>query len=129
MDWNRIEGDWKQMSGKVKQQWGDLTDNEITSVKGKRDELVGVLQQRYGYAKNKAREEVDRWAESLDSGLATVKDFAGRVTESSRKAGEGLADVSGNFDKAVRESAKDQPIATLMVAAFVGFALGAIWKS
>ncbi len=61
MDWDRIEGNWKQFSGKVKEQWGKLTDDEITQINGNREQLEGKLQNRYGYAKDKARQEVDDW--------------------------------------------------------------------
>jgi uncharacterized protein YjbJ (UPF0337 family) len=61
MDWDRIEGNWKQFSGKVKEQWGKLTDDELDQVQGKREQLEGKIQERYGYAKDQARKEVDAW--------------------------------------------------------------------
>jgi uncharacterized protein YjbJ (UPF0337 family) len=61
MDWDRIEGNWKQFSGKVKEQWGKLTDDELTQINGNRDQLEGRIQARYGYAKDQAREEIDNW--------------------------------------------------------------------
>ena len=61
MDWDRIEGNWKQFTGKVKEQWGKLTDDEIDQVNGKREQLEGQIQAKYGYAKDKARQEVDTW--------------------------------------------------------------------
>ena len=45
MDWNRVEGSWKQMTGKVKEQWGKLTDDELTQINGKRDQLEGKIQE------------------------------------------------------------------------------------
>ena len=65
MNWDRIEGDWKQFSGKVKQKWGQLTDDDLAKIKGKREQLEGFLEQRYGYAKDKAKSEVDQWSKSL----------------------------------------------------------------
>lgn len=56
--WDRIEGSWKEMTGKVKEQWGELTDDDLTVVAGKRDQLAGKLQERYGYAKDKAEHEI-----------------------------------------------------------------------
>jgi uncharacterized protein YjbJ (UPF0337 family) len=53
-------GKWKQMKGSVKQWWGKLTDDDIARVEGSRDKLVGLLQERYGYAKDKAEAEIDR---------------------------------------------------------------------
>jgi uncharacterized protein YjbJ (UPF0337 family) len=46
MNWNRIEGNWKQMTGKVKEKWGDLTDDDLTQINGKREQLEGKLQER-----------------------------------------------------------------------------------
>ena len=65
MNWDRIEGDWKQFSGKVKQKWGQLTDDDLTKINGKREQLEGILQQRYGYAKDRAKTEIDQWANGL----------------------------------------------------------------
>lgn len=61
MDWDRISGGWKEFRGKAKEQWGNLTDDDLDKVEGKREQLEGQIQQRYGYAKDKAREEVDNW--------------------------------------------------------------------
>jgi uncharacterized protein YjbJ (UPF0337 family) len=61
MDWNRVEGNWKQFTGKVKEQWGKLTDDDLTQINGKRDQLEGKIQERYGYAKDQTKKEVDDW--------------------------------------------------------------------
>ncbi|MCF8059919.1 MAG: CsbD family protein [Bacteriovoracaceae bacterium] len=58
MDKNIIKGNWKQAKGKIKQFWGELTDNEIDEVKGNIDDLVGILQKKYGYTRDKAKKEV-----------------------------------------------------------------------
>ena len=65
MNWDRIEGNWKQFTGKAKETWGQLTDDDLTKINGQRDQLEGLLQQRYGYAKDRAKEEVDRWSQGL----------------------------------------------------------------
>ena len=61
MNWNNVEGNWKEFKGRVKQQWGKLTDDDLTRIEGKRDELEGILQQRYGYAEDVTRREIDTW--------------------------------------------------------------------
>jgi uncharacterized protein YjbJ (UPF0337 family) len=61
MDWNRIEGNWKQTKGKIKEKWGQLTDDDLTQINGRRDQLEGKIQQRYGLAKDMARKDVDDW--------------------------------------------------------------------
>ena len=62
MNWDRIEGNWKQMKGKVKEQWGKLTDDDLDVAAGKRDQLVGRIQNRYGIAKDEAERQADDWA-------------------------------------------------------------------
>jgi len=54
-----LAGNWKQMHGQMKEWWGKLTDDDLTKIDGKRENLVGVLQTRYGYAKDKAETEVN----------------------------------------------------------------------
>jgi uncharacterized protein YjbJ (UPF0337 family) len=65
MNSDTIAGNWKQLTGKVKEQWGKLTDDDITVVEGKRDQLVGRIQERYGIARYKAEEQVATWEKSL----------------------------------------------------------------
>lgn len=65
MDWDRIEGNWKQFTGKVKEQWGQLTDDEIDQIAGKREQLEGRVQAAYGRSKDQARKEVDDWLNSI----------------------------------------------------------------
>lgn len=59
--WLKIEGNWNQFAGKVKQQWGKLTDDDLTTIKGHRQELVGKIQERYGIAKAEAEKQVEAW--------------------------------------------------------------------
>jgi uncharacterized protein YjbJ (UPF0337 family) len=61
MNWDRIEGNWKQIKGKVKAQWGDLTDDDLDVVAGRRDQLAGKVQERYGIAKDEAERQVASW--------------------------------------------------------------------
>jgi len=65
MNWDRIEGNWKQLRGKAQQQWGKLTDDDLTYVKGRRVELVGKIQERYGIAKDEAEKQVDNWMRNV----------------------------------------------------------------
>jgi uncharacterized protein YjbJ (UPF0337 family) len=59
MNWDEIKGDWKQFAGKVKSKWGKLTDDDLTQIGGKKDELVGKLQTHYGHSKEEAEKHVD----------------------------------------------------------------------
>ena len=61
MDWNRVEGNWKQLKGKVKEQWGRLTDDDLDAINGRRDQLEGKIQERYGLAKDQVSRDIDDW--------------------------------------------------------------------
>jgi len=61
MSWDRVEGNWKQFKGEAKEQWGKLTDDELDQVEGKRDKLIGRIQERYGIAKDEAERQVSDW--------------------------------------------------------------------
>jgi uncharacterized protein YjbJ (UPF0337 family) len=59
MNWDQIEGNWKQFKGKVKEKWGKLTDDDLDRAAGRREQLVGRLQERYGWHKEQAEKELD----------------------------------------------------------------------
>jgi uncharacterized protein YjbJ (UPF0337 family) len=65
MNWDQIEGKWKQVKGRVREKWGKLTDDDLEMASGKRDRLVGKIQQRYGLAKEQAERDLDQLADSL----------------------------------------------------------------
>ena len=65
MNWDRIQGNWKQFKGNAKEQWGKLTDDDLDVVAGKRDQLVGRIQERYGVAKDEAERQVKDWADRM----------------------------------------------------------------
>jgi uncharacterized protein YjbJ (UPF0337 family) len=77
MNWDVIEGNWKQAKGKVKQQWGRLTDDDLEVVSGKRDQLVGQIQECYGIAKDEAERQVSDWeahhAELFDAAMRPLR--------------------------------------------------------
>ncbi|MHB0856828.1 MAG: CsbD family protein [Anaerolineae bacterium] len=54
-----LKGKWNQFKGQVKQRWGDLTDDDLDKIEGRRDELVGKIQEKYGYTRERAEREVD----------------------------------------------------------------------
>ncbi|MFW0699202.1 MULTISPECIES: CsbD family protein [Pantoea] len=61
MNKDEASGNWKQFKGKMKEKWGKLTDDDMQVIEGKRDQLVGKIQERYGYAKDEAEREVTDW--------------------------------------------------------------------
>jgi len=66
MNKDEIGGNWKQFKGKAKEKWGKLTYDDMTGIEGKRDQLVGRIQERYGYAKDQAEKEVTDWETKND---------------------------------------------------------------
>ena len=66
MNKDEVGGNWKQFNGKVKELWGKLTDDDMTVIEGKRDQLGGKVQERYGYAKDQAEKEVNDWEKRND---------------------------------------------------------------
>jgi len=66
MNWDRIEGKWKEYSGKIREKWGKLTDDEFTVINGKREKLAGLIQQKYGLAKDEAERQIADFERSLD---------------------------------------------------------------
>jgi uncharacterized protein YjbJ (UPF0337 family) len=65
MDWNRFEGNWKQFKGNVKEKWGRLTDDDLDVINGRREQLEGKIQERYGIEKDQARQDVEDWFKTL----------------------------------------------------------------
>ena len=93
MNQDVLEGKWRQMRGRVKEYFGDLTDDEITWVEGKSDRLIGLLQERYGYTKEQAREQVNRFVEksgardsSSMSGMSSMTDTDTSTTTTGRSS-------------------------------------------
>jgi uncharacterized protein YjbJ (UPF0337 family) len=65
MDWNQIEGNWKQFKGKIREKWGQLTDDDIERMAGNREQFEGEIQKKYGIAKDQAKRNVDDWLKTL----------------------------------------------------------------
>ena len=61
MNWDRIQGNWKRVTGQAKEQWGKLTDDDLDVIAGRRDQLSGKIQQRYGIAKEEAEKQLAAW--------------------------------------------------------------------
>ena len=65
MNWQQVEGKWDNLKGKVREKWGKLTDDDIEVIAGKRDQLLGRLKERYGYEKQQAEKELNRFLDTL----------------------------------------------------------------
>jgi len=66
MNWEQVQGKWKQYTGNVKEKWGRLTDDDLQQIAGQREQLVGRIQERYGIAKEAAEKQIDEFARGLE---------------------------------------------------------------
>jgi uncharacterized protein YjbJ (UPF0337 family) len=80
MNWDRIEGNWKQLTGKVKERWGRLTDDDLDVVAGRRDQLAGKIQERYGCIRDEAERQIKDWENG-----ATERWFDSELEQSTRR--------------------------------------------
>lgn len=65
MNWDQIKGQWTQLKGSARSKWGELTDDEVTQAAGERDRMIGLVQEKYGVAKEEAARQVDEWTSKL----------------------------------------------------------------
>jgi uncharacterized protein YjbJ (UPF0337 family) len=65
MNWDQIEGKWKQLTGSAKQQWANLTDDDLQYIAGSKDKLIGKLQERYGLQKEDAQKRANEWLDTI----------------------------------------------------------------
>ena len=74
MNWDRIQGNWKQVKGKTLAQWGKLTNDDVDLIAGRREQLAGKIQERYGVAKDEAHRQVSDWVRRADESWFATKD-------------------------------------------------------
>jgi uncharacterized protein YjbJ (UPF0337 family) len=79
MNWDEVTGKWNQLKGSVKERWGKLTDDDLTMIDGKRDRMIGKIQERYGITKEKAEEQIREW------NFTARKETARKEKETSRR--------------------------------------------
>jgi uncharacterized protein YjbJ (UPF0337 family) len=65
MNWDRVQGNWKQFTGLVRERWGDLTDDDVDRIAGNREQFIGRVQERYGLQRETAEREVDDFVRDL----------------------------------------------------------------
>ena len=78
MNWDQIEGKWKQFTGSARERWGKLTDDDLETVAGKKENLVGRIQERYGLTKEEVEKQASEWS-------AAIKESVGEVSARMRK--------------------------------------------
>ena len=80
MNWDHIEGNWKQFKGNVKEQWSKLTDDHLDRIDGKRDQLVGKIQENYGIPRDEAERQVKSWEDVITETAVEVKKHHGTLS-------------------------------------------------
>jgi uncharacterized protein YjbJ (UPF0337 family) len=93
MNWEQVEGQWDKVKGGVKGQWAKLTEDDLGKLSGKKDQLVGAIQQRYGVVKEDAEKQVHEWAAKIDHKLHSATD---KVVEHGDKAQAKIETASTN---------------------------------
>jgi uncharacterized protein YjbJ (UPF0337 family) len=83
MNWDRVQGNWKQFKGKLQEKWGKLTDDQVSAIDGRREILAGKLQEAYGIGKEEAERQIDDWQESMQD-VASEDDFGRRKVNARR---------------------------------------------
>jgi uncharacterized protein YjbJ (UPF0337 family) len=78
MNWDQIEGKWKQFRGAARKHWGQLTDDDLTMIAGSREKFIGKLQERYGLVREEAQKRADEWARTLREESEEKKTFTGK---------------------------------------------------
>jgi len=73
MNWDQVEGKWKQMKGSARETWGKLTDDDLDTIAGQKDQLIGQVQERYGVAKEEAEKQVSAWLKRHDEKFVGAK--------------------------------------------------------
>src|SRR5262249_17268678 len=121
MDWDRLEGDWKQLRGKAKEKWGKLTDDDLTAISGRRAQLEGKIQERYGYAKTQARKEIEDWYRSTESHLAGEIDNIRTEIQSLASSVGRIADKQAHD---VEVAITRNPLTAIAIAVGLGFLIG-----
>jgi uncharacterized protein YjbJ (UPF0337 family) len=85
MNWTTMQGNWNETKGKVKTKWGRLTDDDLMQVEGHKDRLVGVIQQKYGIAREKAEQQLEEFMSSSDGLIAKAKEGVAEVVEKGKE--------------------------------------------
>jgi uncharacterized protein YjbJ (UPF0337 family) len=93
MSWERVEGNWKDLQGKMLQQWSKLTSDDLNQVKGRRDMLLGKLQERYGIAREAAERQIEEWVRSVGEQTSRLKSGGENITEAYENWFDRMMDV------------------------------------
>jgi uncharacterized protein YjbJ (UPF0337 family) len=109
-----LSGNWKELSDEVKKQWSKLSDEELGEIGGYKDKLLNALQEKYGFAKNKAEEELEKFMKKNDIDWAGIQEKAARIVQ----------DFPQEFEERIHEN----PFKSIFIAVGAGLLLGALMR-
>jgi len=131
MNWDQVEGNWKQAVGRLKEKWGRLSDDQLTEIGGRKDSLVGKIQELYGATRDEAERQVNDWLSDMDRSGNPLQGAPGFAQQSAAEAGEAAAqwwdDTRRSFSRsaeAMSAAIEDRPLVALGCALGVGVVLG-----
>jgi uncharacterized protein YjbJ (UPF0337 family) len=147
MNTDVLQAKWDQLRGDVKSNWGKLTDNDLDVIAGRRDKLEGVLREKYGYTKEKVREEVDTYLEDIEDTTnrltgrvkSAVHDAQGKLSKSTNRAkraaqekaeqyNQSLEEVASRAPQSVVTAVQDYPWLAIAAVLVVGVAIGLLFR-
>lgn len=116
MNSNDLEGKWNKLKGELRSQWGKLTDDDVERIAGNKDKLIGMIQEKYGYVGDEARQMVDRYLDDYDH-----HDLGSQATDALRSVAskENLQRVGSDVAQFVRH----YPIASVLIGLGIGYLL------
>lgn len=143
MDWNQVEGNWRQLKGSAKAQWGKLTDADLMQIEGRREQLEGKIQERYGYTKERVRKELDDWYRSIASDLrvsagelssqidairADLQSLTSTVARLASKQIDRAQDTAVEAVQQADQAIRRNPLNAIAIALALGFLFGAFTR-
>ncbi len=122
MNWDQVEGNWTQMRGKIRENWGRLTDDDLEQAKGSKDQLVGTVQAKYGLTKEKARDQVDEFLESASSYFSQVREKVAERVHDAREYVENrdYSEMVSDVGKLISR----YPTQSILIGIGLGYLLG-----
>jgi len=123
MNHAQLQGNWQQLQGKFREQWGKLTDDDLTQSQGRAEVLIGKLVERYGMKKDEAAQKFNQYLEKLEDSHHPLRAMAADVADMAHQA----SDKAGAMARESWQFAKKNPLATMGIAALMGAVLGALF--
>lgn len=112
-----LHGKWKQIRGGFKKQWGKLTDDDLKRIQGSLDQITGILEQRYGYSKDRAERELEHYVDDIHQYSARLKGYGGDIQS---KVHEAVSEVKGKVQRKPKRKKRSGFTAVLAIFALVG---------